>query len=76
MPTVGVYSAAPYGPHPSDARSPGGGVAGCVAKVGVTGSNPVVRSPTTPKKVTFPERQGANDYVEPDLTARSIPTPF
>jgi len=32
--------------------------------------------PLAPRKVAFPKRQGANGYVEPDLTSRSIPTPF
>ncbi len=32
--------------------------------------------PVTPKKITFPKRQSAGNYVEPDLSARSIPTPF
>jgi len=32
--------------------------------------------PVAPKKITFPKRQSAGNYVEPDLSARSIPTPF
>jgi polyphosphate kinase len=32
--------------------------------------------PLTPRKVTFPKRQKPGDYTEPDLSSRSIPTPF
>jgi polyphosphate kinase 2 len=32
--------------------------------------------PLKPRTVTFPKRQKAGDYVEPDLSKRSIPTPF
>ena len=32
--------------------------------------------PLKPKKVTFPARQKAGDYVEPDLGPRLIPTLF
>jgi hypothetical protein len=33
-------------------------------------------TPLTPKAVTFPDRQDAGDYSEPDLTSRLIPTPY
>jgi hypothetical protein len=32
--------------------------------------------PVAPKDVTFPDRQGPGDYIEPDLTPRLVPTPF
>jgi len=32
--------------------------------------------PLAPRHVTFPKRQKAGGYVEPDLAARLIPTPF
>jgi hypothetical protein len=32
--------------------------------------------PLAPKEVTFPARQSPDDYVEPDLSPRYIPTPF
>ncbi len=32
--------------------------------------------PLASKEVNFPERQPPGDYVEPDLSPRSIPTPF
>jgi len=38
--------------------------------------NQVPYEPLAPKEITFPKRQSADGYVEPDLTARSIPTPF
>ena len=38
--------------------------------------NQVPYEPLAPKEITFPKRQDAGGYVEPDLTARSIPTPF
>ena len=32
--------------------------------------------PLTPKTVEFPARQDPGDYIEPDLSSRTIPTPF
>jgi polyphosphate kinase 2 len=32
--------------------------------------------PLHPKKITFPKRQAARGYVEPDLSPMEIPTPF
>jgi polyphosphate kinase 2 (PPK2 family) len=32
--------------------------------------------PMKPRKVKFPDRQPADDYNEPDLSALEIPTPF
>ena len=32
--------------------------------------------PLVPKKVTFPERDEAGDYTEPDLSPYDLPTPF
>ena len=32
--------------------------------------------PLTPKQVSFPERQDAGTYREPDLEPLMIPTPF
>jgi hypothetical protein len=32
--------------------------------------------PLKPRKVKFPDRQPADDYNEPDLSALEIPTPF